>query len=425
MRRSGEGSVTQIAEGKYRIRGPLQADGTRASLGYSSTLGDAQRIASGQILAKPLSPALLSRTFHEIAQTVLDEREVSGIRDVRKELLRYKLHLATAHFAHLPVSEIRPKDIARWLRDMSRKKAKDHREARLISAHTVQRILTLASVIFQECGPQGRGLIETNPCAGLKLRENKGTKTHEPWTFLTLAEQSAIEESPNICPGHKLPILFAIWSGLRQGEQFNLELPDLIVEGDNPRVVVRFGSPGRAPKSGKIRTVPLFGHSLRAAREWLAMRPDHRGQLAVWTDPHGGRRGIGRPLGSQLRNDHEGGPKGQRVDVFRSCLLSAGITRRVRWHDLRHTCASSLVGGLWGQAWSLSEVRDMLGQSSVSVTERYAHLGTTALRTAAGRMREITARLDKDLSVELATVVGPTPEGLHERLNKREIVPSD
>ena len=59
------------------------------------------------------------------------------------------------------------------------------------------------------------------------------------------------------------------------------------------------------------------------------------------------------------------------------------IGRHVRFHDLRHTCASALVSGVWGRAWSLQEVCAFLGHSSISVTERYAHFAGTALETAA------------------------------------------
>jgi hypothetical protein len=55
----------------------------------------------------------------------------------------------------------------------------------------------------------------------------------------------------------------------------------------------------------------------------------------------------------------------------------------VRWHDLRHTCASSLVAGWWGRRWSLEEVREMLGHSSVLVTERHAHFADSAMDRAA------------------------------------------
>ena len=69
--------------------------------------------------------------------------------------------------------------------------------------------------------------------------------------------------------------------------------------------------------------------------------------------------------------------------------VKAGIARRVRFHDLRHTCASHLVMGTWGQAWSLSEVAAMLGHSRTTTTEIYAHLSPDHLfRKAAQTARD-------------------------------------
>lgn len=64
-------------------------------------------------------------------------------------------------------------------------------------------------------------------------------------------------------------------------------------------------------------------------------------------------------------------------------LRLAGITRRVRFHDLRHTCASHLVQGTWGRVWTLAEVRTVLGHGSVRLTERYAHLCPGGIHDAA------------------------------------------
>jgi integrase len=67
--------------------------------------------------------------------------------------------------------------------------------------------------------------------------------------------------------------------------------------------------------------------------------------------------------------------RGHKGFDFRGALAASGITRRVRWHDLRHTCASSLVAGWWGgRPWRLEEVREMLGHTSIKVTERYSPL---------------------------------------------------
>jgi len=65
----------------------------------------------------------------------------------------------------------------------------------------------------------------------------------------------------------------------------------------------------------------------------------------------------------------------------KSGLLFCQPTREQ--HDLRHTCASSLVAGLWGRTWRLEVVREVLGHSGVDVTERYAHLSASVIQEAA------------------------------------------
>lgn len=57
----------------------------------------------------------------------------------------------------------------------------------------------------------------------------------------------------------------------------------------------------------------------------------------------------------------------------------AGVTRRIRFHDLRHTYASHLLQGSWvptlvARPLRLEELRDLLGHADIAVTQRYAHL---------------------------------------------------
>jgi len=76
----------------------------------------------------------------------------------------------------------------------------------------------------------------------------------------------------------------------------------------------------------------------------------------------------------------------------------------VRWHDLRHTCASSLVAAWWGPAWRLELVREVLGHSSITVTERYAHLAASVLDDAGAQ----TSGLAMTGVMVPAAVPGPT-----------------
>lgn len=54
----------------------------------------------------------------------------------------------------------------------------------------------------------------------------------------------------------------------------------------------------------------------------------------------------------------------------------------VRFHDLRHSCASILIN----LGMQLSTIRDILGHTTVKTTERYAHLETTAQREALDKL---------------------------------------
>ncbi|MBT8453680.1 MAG: tyrosine-type recombinase/integrase [Deltaproteobacteria bacterium] len=67
-----------------------------------------------------------------------------------------------------------------------------------------------------------------------------------------------------------------------------------------------------------------------------------------------------------------------RHDLFRS----------VRFHDLRHTCASHLIMGTWGRAWRLEEVQVVLGHASRTTIERYARLAPDAIRRVANEAIE-------------------------------------
>jgi len=111
------------------------------------------------------------------------------------------------------------------------------------------------------------------------------------WTYLSLGEQrrlaaceppegSSASES-RLFRAEKLLALVALGTGMRQGEQFNLELRDVHVDDPEPWLFVRWGSKGKPPKSGKCRRVPLVGVALYATRSgWDCFRSQFRSQAS-------------------------------------------------------------------------------------------------------------------------------------------------
>jgi hypothetical protein len=178
-------------------------------------------------------------------------------------------------------------------------------------------------------------------------------------------------------------ILFGMGTGLRQGEQWNLHIADVHLDAaEGPWINVKYGSKGRPPKNRRPRKVPLFGMALEAGRAWLEHLPSY-----APSNPEG----LMFPTPFKAKRKKSGGREfdgGARRQVGKtpSAWTKVKTTlgeRKVWWHLLRHTAATSLLCGWWGRRWSLEEVSKFLGHSSVKVTERYAHLLESELATIA------------------------------------------
>lgn len=316
-------------------------------------------------------------TFREHGELVLRQREIDGVRGWDREVSRWRCHVSTASFADRPIDQISARDIREWLRAMAQKEAAGPGDPRRLSRHTINRCQSLVSAIFTDA--LERELVGTNPCAGVRAKKRVDeSDTRERWAYLTPAEQEAVRSCKAIPIEDRLAIAFCAHTGLRQGEWRHLELADLVVDGPDPHVVVRYAGRRRGeklpPKSGKCRTVPLLPPGLAAARAWLALldryAPENPERL-VFPTPGGKIRQQGKPLG--------------RTSTLREHYRAAGVKLRphLHWHALRHTFATNLVTGVYGRMWRLEEVQVVMGHSSITITQRYAHLGEDAIKRAA------------------------------------------
>lgn len=152
-------------------------------------------------------------------------------------------------------------------------------------------------------------------------------------------------------------IIVALNTALRRGELIALRWEDVDLKAG--RITLRRNYYQRefvTPKSGRVREVPLNDTTIAA----LKAHP--------------------RPLRCELVfHTAAGGPiieSAMTKGLARACKR-AGI-RRIGWHRLRHTCASWLVQ----RGVNLYKVKDVLGHSTIQMTERYAHLSPECLRDA-------------------------------------------
>jgi integrase len=146
-------------------------------------------------------------------------------------------------------------------------------------------------------------------------------------------------------------ILFAIHTGLRTSDIFNLEWMDVDIEQQRLKKIVK--------KSDKPLSLPLndtaFG--IIEARQGISHGP------YVFYNPM---------TGDKFRD-----VKG----ALAAAVKRAGL-KKVTWHMFRHTFASRLTRN----GADIVAVKELLGHGSISTTVRYAHSNDDAKRRAVAKL---------------------------------------
>jgi integrase len=170
-------------------------------------------------------------------------------------------------------------------------------------------------------------------------------------------------------------ILVALHAGLRLGELFALETRDVDLDRKILRVARAYANRVLGtPKSNRPRYIPMT-----------------TGLCEFFSRP--------RPAGLVF------GPRAYSSASKAIARISARAgLRRIGWHTLRHTFASTLVAA----GVSLPAIQALMGHSTISTTMRYAHLGPSALRGAMDAFDGFTKRHDFAPS-EFGHQVGTSP----------------
>jgi hypothetical protein len=180
----------------------------------------------------------------------------------------------------------------------------------------------------------------------------------------------------------------ALHSGLRRGDLIKLRWTDVNLHEGFLRVVME--------KTTKEALIPI-SETLRAALLECAARPVVT--EFVFVGAAGGCHGVGT-----IKRYH------------RIALAIAGIKRRVRIHDLRHSYGSTLASG----NVSLTVIRDCMGHQSTKTTERYARPSQAAVAAVVSALdRPIRPSVPAARSTEVTP--GVTPDAQNgERLTREQ-----
>ncbi len=275
--------------------------------------------------------------FEEVMKHFLNERKTK--RSHRDDLLhtkRLRASLAGEDMCLLTPTAVREHIVRR--RGESVSSATINRELALLSA-----AINLYNRDFSESLP--------NPTKGRKLKE---PEARIRWITEQEAE-TLIAEAQKSLRAHYLAdfIQLALNTGCRLQEMLGLEWSRVDLER---RLIFL---EGQHTKTAKRRSVPLN----KAAYQALVARQAFRDENCP-DSPWVFCNKTGERIASVKKS-------------FATALRAAKITD-FRIHDLRHTCAAWLTCA----GRPLEEIRDLLGHSSITMTEKYAHLAPDNVRRA-------------------------------------------
>lgn len=319
-------------EDRFRKKSP---DNTRSgAMTYEATLR--ARLGRGEPLDGPVM--VPPQTFAEFAQEWFTTYVITNNRpqEQRTKMCALRNHILP-HFGDLGIGDVGAKDIERF-------KAKQLDIG--LSAKSINNelsILRKCLVCAADWGHrQAVPVVQWLPLPRPVPRR------------LASGDLGRLIAAPTAPTWHAM-IVLAARTGLRAGELLALQWDDIDVARRLLTVrhsIVR-GVLG-APKNSRIRHVPLTPGALGAV-EGLP-------RTSRWLFPDG----MGNPVSYS-----------SAAFALRRACRAAGIPR-TSWHVLRHTFASELVD----RHVPLRHVQELLGHSTIVMTERYAHLAPGSLASA-------------------------------------------
>ena len=269
------------------------------------------------------------------------------------------------------LDRLRPQDIEAWLVALLAPGGRRDGKAGGGAPQTARYYANLLKVALADAVRRGR--LARNPCAAVALPKAPALEV-EALSEVQL-RRLILAASGRL----RMACVLGAGLGLRRGEVCGLQWGD--VDEAAGTVTIRrsvedttaLGLRMKPPKSGKSRTLPLPEFVRRELVRWRGEQAQHRLQWGPsYTD-----NGLVCP-----RDDGTTLAPNALSDAFAVLAIRLGLPSR-RFHCLRHTCATTLLG----RGTGASAVQAILGHASPAFTlTKYGHALPEHLAAAAQRM---------------------------------------
>jgi integrase len=160
------------------------------------------------------------------------------------------------------------------------------------------------------------------------------------------------EHSGELVDHLKPLVILALNTGLRRGELLGLKWDSVNLSGKVLSVTAE------TAKSGHTRRIPLNTEALSTLTAW--------------------HKRAGKPGADAFVFPGAEGARMKRIDTAWDSLMKRAGLKNFRLHDCRHHFASRMVQA----GVDLYTVKELLGHSEITMTERYSHLAPDNLRAA-------------------------------------------
>jgi integrase len=312
----------------------------------SKTFGrkvDAQRhltsVEGSKLIGAYIDPGAGRVTFRQYAERwrlSQVHRETTAIA-VETHLRRHAYPI----FGDRPVASIRSSELQTWVKGRSE----------VLAPNGVKVVHQVVGTIFRAAVADR--IIASSPSVGLKLPRVERVEVHP----ISPAEVAAMAAA--VPPRYRALIVAGAGSGMRQGELLGLTVDRVdflrrTIRVDRQMVTIAGRAPYLAPPKtdSSVRTIAAPSAVLEALSAHIAEFGTGDGGL-IFTDE----------AGLPIRRPHAG-------HIWRKGANAAKVEGR-SFHDLRHHCASVLIGA----GSNVKVVQHHLGHASAKVTlDTYSHL---------------------------------------------------